>query len=463
MQNFYNRFIRPFSKESEQAEREVVLNWLLLGTIGLAGVAFIDTIIGFVILRDMHLAAFELRSLSILLIMGIVWILYLAARYRRQEGPVAILLVSVILAGAFGMVLHWGLLLPTAIGLFCLAVVMAGILINARGSLYVAAVAAILLAGLQYGKAVGYLHPDLTWMRHGSTSGDVIGFSALFFIIALVSWLSNRQTELSLKRAQRSERALQRQKALLEIKVAKRTQELEVAQLEKMQHLYRFAELGRLSTALFHDLANHLAHVSLDIEGLKKKDQSGIMHRIQDNIGYIDTVVQRVRHQLQGKSIIEVFNVTDEVKEVVQIASLNARNARVEVAVQSDLKQPLLLKGDVTRFRQVFLNLVSNAIESYGSKSTGERKVIIHLYRERTDLFAAVQDHGSGIPPAMLDNLFKPFHTTKDDGVGIGLFIAKQIVENDFGGTIEVISNKEQGTVFLVKLPKAHYAPATSA
>jgi signal transduction histidine kinase len=357
---------------------------------------------------------------------------------------------------------HWGLLLPTGLLLFSLSVVMAGILIGARYSLYVTCIIVIVMAGLQYGKVSGKLHPDLSWVGTGPTVGDVIGFSAILFVIALVSWLFNRQMELSLKRAQRSEKALQRQRDLLEIKVEKRARQLEQAQLEKMQQLYRFAELGQLSTALFHDLANHLSTVNLDIEGLSGGLQPDIMRRIQQNVGHINDIVRRVRQQIGGKSNEEAFDVQSEIEETITILEPRAEQAGVLIttAVDKSVKPLLSYKGDVTRFRQVILNLVGNGIEAYPNrppKKAGSRVVNIALKRQGATLLIAINDHGAGIRPTNRGKIFDPFYTTKPKGIGIGLFIVKQIIVNDFNGSIELTGDKSQGTTFTVSLSKTYY------
>lgn len=456
---FYNRFIKPFSKDSDQAEREIVLNYLLVGIFTLSVIALVDTILAHIISGEpFHPVRVLNNSVTVLFIAG----LYAVARYRQGHKPVAIILTLLIALFACSMVYNWGLLLPTGILLCGLSIVMAGILISARSALYVAGGITLVITVLQYAKSQHYLQPDLSWMHDSSTAGDVIGFSAIFFLIALVSWLFNRQMELSLRRARHSEKALQRQKASLEIKVEKRAQQLEAAQLDKMQELYRFAELGRLSTALFHDLANHLSNVSLDIEGLGSKSQTDIMRRISQNVGHIDTVVRRVREQIRGKSSIEVFSIADEINEVVKILAPTAEQARVTLAIETDksVKPSLSYKGDIIRFRQIILNLLYNGIEAYPAKTKAgqPRTVTLRLERQKTNLFIHVNDHGVGIPAKERVKIFRPFYTTKNRGTGIGLFIVKQVVENDFDGVITMSSDKKQGTTFSVSLPKSYYA-----
>ncbi len=462
MTAFYKKFIRPLSTDTDQAEREIVLNYLLVGIFGLAVVALIDTVFAPIISHESYQADRVLTNvITVALIVG----LYILARYGRRYRTVAVILTLLIAAFGCDIAFSWGVLNTNSILLFSLAVVMAGVLIGARYSLYMTVGIAAVLAFLQHGESTGALHPDLTWLSTQPTKGDVIGFSAILFVIALVSWLYNRQMELSLRRAQRSERALQHQKKLLEIKVEKRAQQLAAAQLEKMQELYRFAELGQLSTSLFHDLANHLSTVSLDIEGLTAREESDLMRRISENVGHIETIVKRVREQIGGKNAVEVFSVLHEIDEVLKILAPAARQAKVEVVVERDptVKPGLRYKGDIIRFRQIVLNLIANAIESYPAveqraKDTSPRVVALRLGRERTVLSIEVADQGAGIPEAELTKVFRPFYTTKKGGIGIGLFIVKQVVEKDFGGSIAVSSEREGGTSMTVLLPKSYYA-----
>ncbi len=462
----YNQFIKPTSTDSDLAEREIVLNYLLIGILVLSLVSFIVTLFSGPLAS--HGPGYFLRLFYNFVTSAFIVGLYVAARYRKRYKAVAVILTLLVTAFGCFVALQWGILDPDSVLLLSLSIVMAGILIGARYSLYVACLFVAVLAYLQHGESTGSLHPDLSWLGSKPIFGDVVSFSVILLLIALVSWLFNRQMEMSLKRAQRSEKALQRQKQQLEIKVEKRARQLEEAQLEKMQQLYRFAELGQLSTALFHDLANHLSTVNVDIEGFKglsQGDQPDIMHRIQQNVGHINAIVGRVRQQIGGKSSIEAFDIAHEIEEVVKILEATAEQAGVTITVTADksVKPALLCRGDVTRFRQVILNLVCNGIEAYPVRRTPRalRVVTVTLKRQGTALTIDVNDRGLGIRTASQAKIFEPFYTTKSTGVGIGLFIVKQVLENDFNGTISLSSNKAQGTTFSVSLPKTYYAKTT--
>jgi two-component system NtrC family sensor kinase len=274
--------------------------------------------------------------------------------------------------------------------------------------------------------------------------------------LALVSWLFNRQMEMALKRAKNSEKALKRQRDSLEIKVEQRTRQLQAAQLDQIQEFYRFAELGHLSTALFHDMANHLASVSIDIKGLSKDPHSDISNRIQNNISYIDEVVRRVRRQIQGQTEIERFNVAEEIEEIIKILAYQSSRQNVAIDLQGPpARQPIMYRGDLTRFRQIIINLLSNATEaSSDTKRPADAQPVVTITagKQVQDLIITVSDQGKGIKDTDQAKVFEPFYSTKDKGMGIGLFIVRQVTEKDFGGTINLTSSKA-GTTFTVTLP----------
>jgi len=454
----YDRLIKPRSEDTNDAQREIVLNYLLLGFLTLSVVALADTILVTLITPDNFLLA---RMVAIGITLCCLGSLYALARTSRYFKFVALVVVGLAVFLGTMTAYQWGVLLPTGVLLFSSAIVMAGVLINARSAIYTAVICTVIVGFLQHGESSGSLHPNLEWMGQRPTIGDTIGLAAILFVIALVSWLFNRQMELSLKRALRSEQALQRQKDLLEVKVEQRARQLEANQLEKMQEIYRFAELGRLSTGLLHDLANHLSSLNIDIEGMHSKDQSEIMQRISRNIGHIDTIVRRVRQQIRGKGSVEVFNIHQEIDEVVKILTTSARQAGIEIKIKADksVKPSLAYRGDVIRFRQIIINLISNGIEAYTSEKSAPaaaHEVHVRLSRQQTTLSIDVSDNGVGISPEQQKEIFSPFYTTKAEGSGIGLYLVKQIVEEDFNGTIGLTS-QPGATTFTVTIPRTYY------
>src|SRR5207245_1034752 len=128
------------------------------------------------------------------------------------------------------------------------------ILINSRFAFILTSLIGANLFALSFMQMHHVYAPRLYWKHQEYNLADGIVRYITLTIIALVSWLFNREMETALIRAQLSEKALREQRDLLEIKVEERTQELKQTQVEKLTQLYRFAEFGKISSGLFHDL-----------------------------------------------------------------------------------------------------------------------------------------------------------------------------------------------------------------
>ncbi len=219
-----------------------------------------------------------------------------------------------------------------------------------------------------------------------------------------------------------------------------------------MQQLYHFAELGQLSTALLHDMANHLTTLTLDMEDWRGQNNAPMVRRARRSIRYMDDMVRRVQDQLHGKSRVRRFSVAVEISQVVSI--LQHKAATKHITLEWSPSPPAKTwhaRGDAVRFRQLVTNIASNAIDAYptspAQKSNETRRVAVGLESDKNRLNIVVQDWGVGIPKEEQSKIFEPFYSTKQTGMGIGLFIAKQIAEENFDGAITVRSSSGHTTV----------------
>jgi len=392
------------------------------------------------------------RLLAIIVLLFVVLGFHLALRLRHYFiAACGILSIYWLLATV--MVVHWGVNLPVALLLYGTIIVLSGMATGARYAIFALATSAITLFVIQYATITGHIHPDVSWRSQPTELSDLVAYYFVFVILGISSWLFNRQTDVALQNALRAEVALEREKAMLETKVENRTRELQAAQIDKMQQMYRFAQLGQFSTSLLHDLANHIATLSVDIEGMGEQHyQSQLQLRIKRRIGYIDNTVQWAYDHINGKVQAKYFNVRHELAEVIGLLEHNARLAHVQLHAIPKSGPTLTLYGDPNRFRQIMLNLVSNAIEAYTPPTANSKKREVHITGvslENDAIRLTVTDYGSGIAAGARTKIFDPFYSTKYEGMGIGLFIVKQIVEDYFGGTIELASSRHSTTFTL--------------
>lgn len=452
LKNLYKLFIAPTQADEDTRNRELVLNVLLSSTL-LVLFLFLPilTYNYFALGKDVAPERM-LWALGILTLVSGLYSLSRAGRYRIA----ASLLVALYFMLAWLVVGAWGVTTPVGILLFGVVIVLGGILLGSKYSLITAAAVITLLVVMHILTTQGVVQPDLSWTVDKPEIGDVIAFSLIFCFLAVVSWLFNFQMERSLVRAKRAEAALTRQKLSLEDTVTERTRQLQTEQLERIQQMYRFAELGQLSTALLHELANHLTTITMDIEGLDG-DKSNVLKRAKRSIKYIDDMVHRVRDQLHGKSQTQTFNAGHEIDNVINILQHKAASERVTLLWQgTGEKKDWRTRGDSLRFRQLMANLVSNAIESYSDvDASQERRVVEVLLASRgKHLIITVNDWGKGVAEADRTKLFEAFYSTKKTGMGMGLYIAKQITEQHLQGQLKIDESKPY-TSFVIKLNRA--------
>jgi signal transduction histidine kinase len=163
-------------------------------------------------------------------------------------------------------------------------------------------------------------------------------------------------------------------------------------------------------------------------------------------------VIHRLRGLLRKDSLdFTSLDVGETVSEVARLVRGDAatRNVSIRLELAGDLPPA---RGDRVQLQQVVLNLVLNGLDAMRA-TAGDRTLVLRTAKQGPDAVrVTVRDSGTGIDAAHLDHLFEAFYTTKPDGLGMGLAIARSIVEAH-GGELVVTSNVEGGATFSFTLP----------
>lgn len=270
-------------------------------------------------------------------------------------------------------------------------------------------------------------------------------------------------------------------KAELETKVIERTEDLseavaklrsEVSERQRTEaHLRRTQEeliqssklsaLGRLSAGLSHELNQPLTAIRSYAENGRAFLQRNETQRTLVNLGSIVEMSERMARiirNLRSYARDEVpesrpVNLMGPIRNALSLLDTELRKQRVAVELDATNDGPIVMGGDV-RLQQVFVNLVSNAIDAMTDMPA--RHLRISVRSTHRDVVIAISDSGRGIAPENLNRLFDPFFTTKEigRGTGLGLSITYGIVKQ-FGGDIEAADNPEGGAIFTVTLQRA--------
>lgn len=444
---FYRLFFKPTAKSEDSQRQEFILNTLLLSSLFIAFIAITRIAIRIGLSED---NAARLDRLYLLIVIFAVFLaLYLLSRLRFYKISAVILTLLYLILGTFTL-LVWGIALPTGLMVYVLVIVMAGILLGTRFALLITFLTCFNLLFLIELNLRGTIQPDLAWSLIPPGLSDAIGFATFLIIIFIVSWLSNREIEKSLMRARKSEKALKEERDLLEVKVLERTRELQRSQREKVAQLYRFAEWGKVASGIFHDLANPLTTISLNLEKMGADIQSVMLERALEATRSMERFIQLAQKQIRDEREFIWFAPAEELGLVLH--GLDAKVSAKDIVIEVDIDPAIRLYGSPIKFYQLLNNLVNNAIDSYDTVSAQHKSRIVKITMEELsqEIILRVHDQGSGIAPKDLKRIFQPFFTTKGEyGTGIGLSICRDIMEKDFAGGIVVESTSEKGTTFL--------------
>src|SRR5436305_4033158 len=214
------------------------------------------------------------------------------------------------------------------------------------------------------------------------------------------------------------------------------------------------ASIDELSSSIEHEIRNPIGAAKSLVQQMGEDPTS------VENVEYakvaleeLERVEHRVSHLLKyakeedySFALVNLANVVDSA-----LTQLRAKLDSAKVAVSRNYIAGPTVKADAEKLRQVFANVVDNAIDALAAIPEGRR---IDLFLENGDGLATVRvrDNGCGIPSEKLDRIFNPFFTTKEKGTGLGMAISKKIVEAH-EGAIEVASEVGRGTEFKVMLP----------
>jgi signal transduction histidine kinase/CheY-like chemotaxis protein len=217
----------------------------------------------------------------------------------------------------------------------------------------------------------------------------------------------------------------------------------------------RLADAGKLALGLAHEIKNPLTGIKTFTEFLQEryddpKFRQEFTRIVPAEVARINRIVQSLSDFARPPLLkLQAVDIQQVLVDTVSLLSNECLKRDIRVTKQLD-SEPIYLTADPAALKQTFLNLCLNALDAMGKGGT----LSVSSCLEETVAVIRMSDTGSGIPQEHLATLFDPFFTTKEGGMGLGLAVVKQIV-NQHLGTISVESNMGFGTTFEIRLPHA--------
>ena len=217
-------------------------------------------------------------------------------------------------------------------------------------------------------------------------------------------------------------------------------------------------DMQELTASIAHEIRNPVTAAKSLVQ------QMGEDPAAADNVEYASVALEElgrversISHLLRFAREEEVILGATELGRVVEdaVEAIGERARKHGVTIRTHLDAEGELRGDAEALRRVVLNLVGNAIEALSEAGTNAPTVFVEMGENLagTELWLRVRDNGPGIPAADREAIFRPFHTSRENGTGLGLPITKKIVDAH-GGTIEVDQAPEGGAQFLCTFPR---------
>ena len=231
-------------------------------------------------------------------------------------------------------------------------------------------------------------------------------------------------------------------------------------QMSRAEHM---ATLGEMATGLAHEIRNPLAGIAGVIEIIGRdlpttSPARAVVKDVRQEIARINRIVSDLLQTARPHPPkVRKSDLNTTVEHAVMLGRQQALSKGSEITLLKDPSLPEI-EHDSDQIHQVLLNLLLNSLQAIDAKG----KIAVVVERKGDTAVIEVADTGRGISPELLPNIFRPFFTTKGDGTGLGLSLARRIVE-DHQGRIDVASTVGQGTTFSVVLPLERAATQPSA
>ncbi len=282
--------------------------------------------------------------------------------------------------------------------------------------------------------------------RIGVFSADKITIKDQEYLLAVMNDITQRVLV---------ERELEKYKNQLEALVETRTQELEQTQKELVTK-ERLAALGQLIATVSHEIRNPLSTVRTAVYSIGQaleKNESGKIGRVLElaerSIVRCDTIINDLLDFARKKKLsFRKVSIDKWLKDTVEEFDFPE-----DIKISTTFKSNAYSMVDTSHLRRVIINLIDNAVHSVSDKpGRAGGSVSISTAKQDKNVEIVIEDNGGGIKDEDLDKIFEPLFSTKSFGIGLGLSIVKQLVEQH-EGDIRIESEEGKGTKFKIVLP----------
>jgi len=211
----------------------------------------------------------------------------------------------------------------------------------------------------------------------------------------------------------------------------------------------RLASMGEMISIIAHQWRQPLNYLSYSFMHLKSlnKDNPEALTTIEDSKNQLQMLsknIETFRNFYNPSKEKMTFSIYESCQNILIIANTALKNLNIEVDIQ--VKEDFSITANSNEFEQVLLNFINNAKDSFIEHKITPAKIVIEINKP----YVKVSDNAGGIPTKNQKKVFEPYFSTKEQSDGIGLYIAKTIIEKEMRGELSLVSN-DKGSTFTIK------------
>lgn len=225
-----------------------------------------------------------------------------------------------------------------------------------------------------------------------------------------------------------------------------------------LTHVMRVNTTGEVASGMAHELNQPLTAILSQSQGALRVLSEGdidlartALERTVVQAKRAGEIIQRLRAQLTRQPLTSSrVNLQHLMNRLIQLLDTDLQVRQIQLNI--DLLEAPAVEADPIQLEQVLHNLIRNSVEALQDRPVDERKIDVQAMVQGQQVLLTVRDHGSGLSDAALEHLFLPFHTTKKDGMGIGLSLSRTLMQS-MNGELAGENHPQGGAIFTLTLP----------
>jgi two-component system sensor histidine kinase/response regulator len=245
----------------------------------------------------------------------------------------------------------------------------------------------------------------------------------------------------------------------LESLVDEQTKEI-IKQKDEIYKQLKKSAMGELISIIAHQLKQPLNGISINlslisqmfnIDSLTKDEMKIFEEKIMSQVKFMADSIDDLRNFFRTDKQAQNYKLKHAIDKVLQIIGVSIKSNQIDIKIHLE-NDDLEILGYESELQQVLINLLSNAKDAINDKKIKNGLIQIRTYEKDNSVYIEVEDNAGGVDTKIIDKIFESYFTTKGQkGTGIGLNLAKMIIEDSMGGNISV-KNGNDGAIFKIRI-----------